>query len=72
MGDMHSTQLNFEALKEICDEEGKYSEPLFAEWCRDRFGLCSINRKLYDIDGEVDKEQLKNELAKVLSVFYLQ
>lgn len=70
MGDMHSTKLNFEASKEICDEEGKYSEPLFAEWCRDRFGLCSINRKLYDIDGEVDKEQLKNELAKVLSVFY--
>lgn len=70
MGDMHNAKLNFEALKEICDEDGKLSEILFSEWCIERLSLYSINRKLYDIDGEVDKEQLKNELAKVLSVFY--
>lgn len=30
MGDMHSTILNFEALKEaLCDEDGKISETAF-------------------------------------------
>lgn len=71
MGDMHSTILNFEALKEaLCDEDGKISERLLAERYIETGGLYSRNRKLYDIDGEVDKEQLKNDIAKILSVVY--
>ena len=71
MGDMHSTILDFEALKEaLCDEDGKISERLLAERYIETGGLYSRNRKLYDIDGEVDKEQLKNDIAKILSVVY--
>lgn len=67
MGDM---QLNFEALKEaLCDEEGKIDEQKVAKYCISTFSLYSQHRKIYDIDGELDKEQLRNELTKLLSPF---
>lgn len=56
MGDMHNETLNFEALREtFCDEDGKVSERLLAEKYIEVGQLYSRNRKLYDIDGEVDK-----------------
>ncbi len=71
MGNMHNATLNFEALREaLCDEDGKISERLLAEKYIESGQLYSRNRKLYDIDGEVDKEQIKNDIAKILSIVY--
>jgi putative DNA primase/helicase len=69
MGALHE-KVNFDALRELCDDEGKFSERLLAEKYIEAGQLYSINRILYDMDGEINEAQIKNDIAKIISLFY--
>lgn len=65
---MHEN-INYDSLKEIQTEEGKLSDKLLAEKYIRECNLYSANRRLYDLDGEIDVGFYRRDIANIVSIF---